>query len=601
MRKHHQLQVELTLLGPILTKGGQTAEPGIDAPLARDALGRPMLPFSLIKGKIVDAFRDIPLLDDLRRKWFGVGSGDKQGNYEAERGCVRFSDFHTTQQGKTDQVIERIQIDSDTGSASGRMLAMLEAPFGYGEPVTFKGRIDFIADAGEAVKIHAELDLAFRWVPAFGALRSVGFGRTKEVIILPAAVLKSAVGTPALTAAQQLPVRWKPDRPLCLVGRKHSRNHFESLEAISGSVLKGAVARLVLELNNSARRFIDPNQPENRFPTLCRHFETLRFSEARPQKSDAKTRPVEPPLSVVVSPLPQHEQKYFDVALEEKPRLIEGAAPAFQPDWKKKDTEVVRTAFGWSFLPTERRTRTAIDENLRRAADQQLFSYGLVQPERGRNGISEESFVWESRIGLEEVPAGERAVVQAELSELLACGLPNLGKTRAIAHVEWLAAPTPPHLTAAVIPEGLHVVTLQTECLMTDPQDLQAGSIEQAYAKFWNEASNQSLELVRFFAKQTLHGGYLVRRLKRPHYEPFLLTERGSAFVLKPTGRGDPSACLERWRNRGLSTAKWVQTRYGAEPAPLWKTCPYLPHAGYGEVAIDLECHKRIEHSQEPS
>ena len=57
MKTHHRLDVTLTLLGPILTRGGMMAEPGIDAPLARDGFRRPMLPFSLIKGKIRDAFR----------------------------------------------------------------------------------------------------------------------------------------------------------------------------------------------------------------------------------------------------------------------------------------------------------------------------------------------------------------------------------------------------------------------------------------------------------------------------------------------------------------------------------------------------------------
>ena len=35
MKTHHRLDVTLTLLGPILTRGGMMAEPGIDAPLAR--------------------------------------------------------------------------------------------------------------------------------------------------------------------------------------------------------------------------------------------------------------------------------------------------------------------------------------------------------------------------------------------------------------------------------------------------------------------------------------------------------------------------------------------------------------------------------------
>ena len=43
-------------------------------------------------------------------------------------------------------MIERIEIDQETGSTAGRMLAMLEAPFGYGQPVAFQGAVEFIAD-----------------------------------------------------------------------------------------------------------------------------------------------------------------------------------------------------------------------------------------------------------------------------------------------------------------------------------------------------------------------------------------------------------------------------------------------------------------------
>ncbi|MBN9119964.1 MAG: hypothetical protein J0I06_12510 [Planctomycetes bacterium] len=606
MRSHYRLEVELTLLGPILTKGGQTAEPGIDAPLARDALGRAMLPYSLVKGKVLDAFHDLGRGNhpDVHR-WLGKPSAD--GGEDPDRGRLRFSDFVTEQPGTNtthehgDAVIERVRIDRDTGSAARGALAMLEAPFGYGEEVEFTGCVEFVADAAEADQIRNALVEAFNEVPAFGALRTVGFGRVHRV----AAELKPAPerskGAPAVTGGA-LPVRLHLDRPLCVVGPKHRGNHFESLKHIPGAVLKGAAARLVQELTGHTGRAIDARVPG--FRSLCRHFEAVRFAEARPMKlRDAMKRAVVPPLSLVSCK--GREAGFWDAALWPGPRLIEvkkegevyQVAPAFDIDWKDETRDAVGVYFGTKYVirtpagetiesaepPSERRTRTAISRDSGRAADEQLFSYGLAV---------NVGFVWETAIGLEGVPEPERAAVVADLRDLLGYGLPNIGKTRAVAHVEWLTAPTVPAVRdGAAPPDGVHVVTLQTDCLMTDPDVLTRSGLEAAYREFWADVSGGALELVRFFARQTLHGGHLARRTRQPSYEPFLVTDRGSTFVLKPTGTGDAGARLREWRAAGLPEPKWIARRYGRADVPLWAAVPFLPHVGFGEVAIDLACH----------
>jgi hypothetical protein len=606
MNTHHRLDVTLTLLGPILTHGNEPAEPGIDAPMARDTLGNFILPYSLVKGKILDALRDLRP-PEFVSSWLGQKSAE--GGYDPDRGRLRFSDFTTPvptfMSPQHDGIIERIEINPTTGSAAGRMLAMLEAPFGYGQEVVFKGRVEFVADAQEALLIEATLKQAFDWVAAYGAMRTVGFGRKKEVSIARGEVHKSAQQSPA--DAVSLPIRYALDRPLCIVGRKHSGNHFESLECISGAVLKGAVAKLVLEMNGSRATEIDANRPEKRFATLCRWFEVIRFSEAKPMKLGADGfRPVEPPLSIVVSPTGQ--KPYYDVALLPGAQLVCGSAPEFLPDWKYKDSLKVREAFGWPDLPRERRTRTAIDPDKWRAEDMQLFSYGLVLPKKIANGKSEE-FIWEGAIGLEEVPPADHAELRKELDELLACGLPNIGKTRATAHVTWLTEPTPLKIETRANSAGYHIITLQTDCLMTDPQALQKDSLQNAYEEFWRELSGGSLKLIRYFARQSLHGGFVAKRANKSNYEPFLLTDRGSVFVLQATDADQAKLHLDDWRLKGLSrnlveetdaidgaasknerssSPRWIHERYHQ---PLWKTCPCLSHVGFGEVAIDLACH----------
>lgn len=178
------------------------------------------------------------------------------------------------------------------------MLAVLEAPYGYGKEVEFRGAVEFAADDREKQAIAEALDLAFRWVPAYGAMRTVGFGRTKRVTsgVAPCPVRSS--GAPAGVAS--FPLRLRFDRPLCLVGRKHSGNHFESLDCVPGAVLKGAVARLALDPAGSPDRVLGPSST-TRWPTLSKHFEHVRFAEARPvpEARAGARRPVVPPLSLV--------------------------------------------------------------------------------------------------------------------------------------------------------------------------------------------------------------------------------------------------------------------------------------------------------------
>ena len=430
--------------------------------MARDGCGQFMLPFSLVKGKVVDAFRELrPKGDPEVRDWLGQSSGDANDDYAPDRGRLRFGDFATDRKGTNgDGVIDRIAIDPDTGTAAGRMLMMIEAPFGYGEPVAFTGRIEFVADDREANAIRVALDEALRWVPAYGAMRTVGFGRTKSVTtelnLVPPAVSTS---TPTLSKSS-LALQLTLDRPLCLVGKKNSHNHFESLDCIPGAVLKGATARLLLELAGVTAKGVEGPPPRGfKFAHVWKHLADIRFGEARPMPKGAAVRPVVPPLSVVAV-----RGDWYDVALEAGPRLIGGEAPAFAPDWKLADELRVRAAFGWHDPPRERRTRTAIDAATGRAAGQELFSYGLVLPKKVEDGVVTESFVWETVIGLEHVPSGEREAVAAELAKLFAYGLPNVGKTRAVAAVEWLPKATSPKVVAGTAPAtGLHVVTLQTD------------------------------------------------------------------------------------------------------------------------------------------
>jgi len=128
-----------------------------------------------------------------------------------------------------------------------------------------------------------------------------------------------------------------------------------------------------------------------------------------------------------------------------------------------------------------------------------------------------------------------------------------------------------------------HVITLQTDCLMTNPETLKTKTLHDAYAEFWDEVSDGSLKLNWFFAKQALHGGFVSRRVNKQNYKPFLLTDRGSTFVLEVVDQTQANAFLKTIQEQPLPSASWLPKD--------WNACPFLPHVGYGEVVIDLNCH----------
>ncbi|MEM9943147.1 MAG: RAMP superfamily CRISPR-associated protein [Planctomycetota bacterium] len=589
MNRFFSINVILKLKGPLLSAGGELSDLFVDAPMSRDGLGRFMLPFSLIKGKVLDALRDLGAESLFLKKWFGAESDG--GSVDPVRGKLSFADFYTEASGNPERTIHRNQINDQTGVVADGMLQMVQAPFGYEELVEFKGRITFISNQNDAENILVKLTEALHWVPSFGAFRSIGFGRNVEVQTDLIELSATAQGNPQPSI--QIPLTLGLDRPVCVGRKRHSKNHFQSSTNISGAVIKGSIARLVLELEGSSSRYIDESVGK-RFPLICKYFSKLRFAEARPRNSDQATRGIEPPLSIIFRP--KGADRFFDVALAEEPVLIDGMAGLLKPDWKGKNYELVNQAFGNERLPTQNRTRTAIDEDTYQALDQQLFSYGLVLPEVKKQS-EHIRYVWDSKIGIGDVPDDQQQAIRDELYQLLQFGIPNVGKTRAVASVKWQKQFLETAMQSGASAEKKLVVTLQTECLMTDPDILSQSTpdvIKKAYEDFWDSATKRKYRLVRFFARQSLEGGFVSRRSSPNGYEPFLLTDRGSVFVLQATDQFEQEKAtqmLDGWLSDGLPIPDWVIARYGGDEETLWKRCPYLPQVGFGAVLVNLDCH----------
>ena len=109
------------------------------------------------------------------------------------------------------------------------------------------------------------------------------------------------------------------------------------------------------------------------------------------------------------------------------------------------------------------------------------------------------------------------------------------------------------------------------------------------HADYWREVSGENLELVRFFADQSLQGGMLARRSQTNSYDPYFVTEPGSVFVLSAVAGKESAACdcIRKWLKSGLPLPRWARDRHGES----YQGNPFLPQDGFGEIVVNHKCH----------
>ena len=222
---------------------------------------------------------------------------------------------------------------------------------------------------------------------------------------------------------------------------------------------------------------------------------------------------------------------------------------------------------------------------------------------------------------LSAVPKEEREAVIKQLQALVAKGITGLGKNKTYARMELLPSKTiqcsqesDPNKSK----NGYWIITLQTPALLCNPKFLKgpvlnkAGALFNAYADTWDSLSKNAdnpdstgcLELVRFFATQSLAGGlYLWKRFQNTQknepqneqpYQPYLLTDVGSVFVLRSTDASEiAQQKIKEWFEHGLPLPDWAKKEYLSDDKPDWSSCPYLPQNGYGEIAVNLPIHDK--------
>lgn len=605
------LTITLILEGPIISKSTSIGGFGVDAVMARTG-GAFCLPGSLIKGKLRQAWQELeaaakPLFktdpDWLGGKSEKRGQGEEKSPGEAEtndsdatsppnsnepyRGLLRFSDFLHDRPSGTASIC-RISIDSERGAVRNRHLQVIEAPFAAGETVCFVGTVSFSArDRMKADHICHYVEVGLRWLTSIGGARTIGLGRLVDVCSRRE-YEELRIPPEETIVGDQLSLVINPQGPFCVARRRISENLFESEEVIPGGVIKGAIASMWGSFlgkgpNEPVDKDFDPDRPE-----LCNNFSRLRFQHAFPARAGQTTRPVISPLSLVKV---KGEDDVYDVAEFAGPILIDGKAPEFDIDWKKRGN--VDRMFGWPDLERELRMHTEIDPTHRKVNKEMLFAYETILP--GDNQ-------WCSVVDLGKTEEKDRPAVKRQLLGLLSAGLNGWGKTKVNALVTLESAPRPFHVSTQEN-DKYYIITLQTPALLCDPEEHKLcetsgeSDLAEAYLQVWSQLSGGCLELEkdRYFARQSLAGGgYLHNRFSRgkKYYRPYLLTDAGSVFVLRATAPEKSAQTIATWLRDGVPLPQWAMERYKAsESHELWRVCPYLPENGYGEIVVNLKTH----------
>jgi len=591
------LKISLTIRGPFLTQSSAPLDYGIDAAIARNQDNIPYVPGTLLIGKLREAWLELTDLGVEQFKpniigWLGDKSDPSQDTLEStvlpQPKRLYINDLVLNNTAEKTDVHYRIRLDSKRGSVEKGAYLVSERPFAPGDEITFQGTARFLArDETEAKALTRHLEIGLKWLSQLGADRTVGFGELIGVKIELDRVKSVDNTTESLPPFDTYDLIIRPESPFCISEHhKAGNNLFNSSKVIPGGVTKGTLATLWTTLLDKENAIVDKDFDSER-QELGDYFDKIRISHAFPGYQ--QIRPIQQPLSLVKA------DDFYDVALCEGAGLINGEAPAFAVDWKGKDYGKADEMFGKPDVKRELRVRTQIDYEKRRSADEQLFAYEMFVPT--------DDIAWYARLDLSEVPDKKRPNVVKQLHSLMAQGLVGLSKTKAYAQVELLPPNSilPCQASNLEIRDGVWILTLQTPALLCPPDLLMAtdnispNTLHQAYATVFEEISENSLELVRFFATQSLAGGfYLWKRFQTTQpYQPYLLTKEGSVFVLQPKLETAAKKFIEKWSKTGLPVPNWVIEKYrrADKEGNHWSNCPYIPQNGYGEIAVNLSIH----------
>ncbi|MDD5028532.1 MAG: hypothetical protein PHH58_03365 [Rhodoferax sp.] len=583
-RTLHTITLSVTLQAPYLVHGNDAGRFGLDTTLLFDHLGRPILPGTLLAGRIAQVWRNHS--DALGHAdatvWFGQAD-QSHGTTQQQRARLQLADLvlvsingKTAGTTRTHAEVARTALDDATGSVKQGALLITEQISAAGAELTFEGSWHTWAGDAEVKALAQQLRAALLLQTQVGAYRGVGFGRLLDCRVnsAPSATGSTGLGLPA-SARLRLGLQF--DAPLCVNSSSRRGNVFVAGDVLPGGTLLGALAQTLLQ-QHAARRMDDIKGS-----ALATHFDALRCTHALPG-APGKGRPMPLPQSLVAIDI-----KVVDTYSKRAPTDFD-KSPAFQTDWKPATLKAASKDQGWRETARHLRVRTAMQDG--KAADSQLFAYDCIYAPPNA------PVQWQCDLDLSAVPADAQAAVRQELGQLLGHGLGPIGKTDARARVECIKQPQniwPSQLgSKALQPGQLVPMMLVSDTLLFTTNAIadQANvDLHTLYQGAFDDLAAQAgypgvLTLSHFFATQQLRGGEPLHRRylrqKNAAYQPLVLTQAGSVFVFQVTDPAKAAALLQTWQANGLALPQTVREHHG----DTWCDHPYIRQNGYGEVVV---------------
>ena len=580
-RYAYEIQLDITIEAPYLVHGNDPGRYGLDATLLTDNRGRPVLPGTLVAGRIVEVWHNLgSMLGGANpTNWFG-----SKGSVLGSRARLKVDDL--VLQSINDQPLQvnksgfdttRIRQNGDTGAVDHGALFVAEQIAAPGAQLSFSGTWRTWATDDEIASLVPQLKAALLLQTQLGAYRSVGFGRVKAVQIGAASAVSAFLKLASTDDRHRFALR--TDGALCVGSRSRRGNVFESTDVISGGTILGAIATML------GAKYGQPNL-SNINSALAKNFSLLRCTHAIPAQAGCG-RPVPLPQSLV-----SHNGQILDAWQHAVPPVELASVPAFQTDWKQNDYQLVQNSQRWGVTQRYLRIRTDIDSS-GAAKESSLFGYECVVSPRDDN--DEVSTQWLFDLDLQSIPVADRELARQELAQLLSLGLFPIGKTDALLKVEnvsgsgevWQAKDQTNMQVGELVP-----MLLVSDALLFPTSrvaELSEPDLLTIYKAAFHDLMQQAgcdgaLELSHFFATQRLTGGdYLRSRFHRSTtYQPWVLTEAGSVFVFKVKDAASARLMFNQWSAAGLALPADVKAACG----DTWDKNPYLQNNGFGEVLV---------------
>ncbi len=577
----YEIPIEITLQVPFATRGLTVSRASLDLPLARNSNKELIIPGTLVMGNVRAALERLaavpgapPIANEIASL---LGRPSEPDTAASQTAWKVANEPWRAQLTIRDLVIDaasaakrledpsdypRIRVDAVLGSVAEGYLQFIEQPFALGDTVTFTGTVDLRVGPVTAARAEALLKKALALVPALGAIKASGFGRVASVVVGAAAPIRATSGAGSTAPGDLRSVVYTLDRPFLVGGAMASTNLFRGAAVVPGGAIKGALARALDDAGLKSAAMDD---------LLAR----LTIGHAFPRPEGSQDPPWLPlPLSLAQT---DDHGNVVDCLFADATAVSESLASSlrFAPDFKS-DARLHRH-LGRSGKPPSHdvRTRTKIDNRTGAAAYEdgagQLFSYAAIKPS---------GFEW---IGRWVVPATADPVLLQTIESFLAAGVAELGKTDAVLRAQVSAVQTLPQ------PGNELALTLLTPAPLNDLDALRGGrSLRDDYAAYWQDLG---YELVTFFAQQRLEGGYIALRYppKPGASEPYLLTEPGSVFLVRC--QSNPKVLPAELLRTGLPPTSWIADCH-------WRSCPFLPENGFGEVCLDRVDHRAFASRQ---